>query len=168
MYILAIIALIGFIFRLQAINLKGHLKYYDYDREIAKKYEIYSMCTESAKYTLYHFIGIFLSVISIVSSVVGNLILTTIFSCCVVVYAFIYGYRYERHITIANENEKKCVFLLNHIIDLEDKEDYQWKTSPKDATDIYYLYLCCNHDKMTLLFDLIPLFLLVLSLTPSI
>ena len=163
MYILSAFALIGFIFRLQALNFKGYLKFYDYNKELAKKYEIYSMCTESRRYELYYLIGMLLSVAVLVSSLVDNFILTSTIAGCCSIYALLYGLKFERYIQKANKNEKRCVYLLNHIIKLDSKEDCECKANAKDADDIHTLYLCCNHDKMTLLFDLVPLFLLVLS-----
>ena len=157
-------ALIGFIFRLQALNFKGYLKFYDYDREIAKKYEIYSLCTESQRYELYHFIGMLLSVVSFVSSLAENSILNVIFICCCFVYALLYGLKFEKYIREAGKNEKKCVYLLKHIVNLNGSKDYEMNTIPEDASAIHFLYLCCNHDKMTLLFDLVPMLLLALSI----
>ena len=164
MHILAIIALLCFIFRLQAHNFKGYLKFYDYDREIAKKYGIYSMCIERRRYELYHVIGMLLSVAIVVAAFVDNFKLTSVFAGCCFIYALIYGIKSEKYIQEASHNEKRCVFLLKHIIDLNGAKDYEEKTTPEDATDIHFLYLCCNHDKMMLLFDLVPLLLLLSSL----
>lgn len=162
MCILSAIALIVFIYRLQALNFKGYLKFYDYDKKLANKYEIY-LFTENNKYGAFHFIGIALSIAAIVSSFIKSIIPVTIFCVCFFAYALLYAIKFENMITTASKNENRCVFLLSHIIELGEKEDYEWKTNPEESDEIRNLYHCCKHDKMTMLFDLLPLIVLGLS-----
>lgn len=164
--VISIVALIAYIYRLQALNFRGYMKFYDYDRDLARKYELY-LFTENNKYRTFHFIGIALSVVAIVSSFVKSMILTIIFCICFFVYFLLYSIKFEDKITAASKNENRCVFLLSRMVELSEKEDYEWGTKSNESDEIRNLYHCCKHDKMTMLFDILPLIVLGLAVLTS-
>lgn len=174
---IATISLIFFIFRLSSHHFDGYLKYHDFDREIAEKFEIYSLCIESKKYTWFHKIGITLSSLAILCSfldltTIYGIIISSLFWMCGFVFILFYVFKFEKRIKAAAANEFRCVRLLNSFIYSTTKGQYSnnpkfmyWNNvEAKEADAIENLYLCCQFDRNMLIWDLATLGLFALSL----
>ena len=174
---IAIISLIFFIYRLSSHKFEGYWKYHDFDRNIAEKYGIYSLCIEGKKYTWFHKIGIILSLIGIVCSFCDSAqlygrIIISLYWICGFTFSFLYPLKFEKMIREAKANEFHCIHLLNSYIYVTTEGKYSWNhrwkyednVDAKDADAIEELYLCCRFDRDMLIWDAIALGLFALSL----
>ena len=174
---IAIISLIFFIYRLSSHKFKGYWKYHDFDRNIAEKYGIYSLCIEGKKYTWFHKIGIVLSSLVFVLPFFDVLIpyyevVSSLVALCGFTFVMFYTFKFEKTIKTASTNAWKCINVLNSYIYTTTKGQFSNRPSwiyykdveAKEADEIETLYLCCQFDRDMLIGDAIALGLFVLSL----
>lgn len=174
---IAIISLIFFIYRLSSHKFKGYWKYHDFDRDIAEKYGIYSLCIEGKKYARFHLFGIVLSALVLVLSFFVfatpyKEIIESLIFMCGFVFVMFYSFKFEKTIKTASANVRNCINVLNSYIYTTTKGQYSNRPSwiyykdveAKEADEIETLYLCCQFDRDMLIGDAIALGLFVLSL----
>lgn len=173
---IAIFSLIFFGCRLASHKFKGYCKYHNFDRNIAEKYGIDSLCIEGKKYTLFHLFGIVLSALASVLSFFDVLpyyeVVCSLVASCGFVFVMFYTVRFNKMIKEATANQFHCVRLLNSYIYTSTKGKYSNNPSyiyskdieAKEADEIETLYLCCQFDRDMLIGDAIALGLFALSL----
>lgn len=174
---IAIISLFFFVYRLSSHKFKGYWKYHNFDRDIANKYGIDSLCIEHEKYTWFHIIGIVLSSLTFVFlvfdvSIPYSKIINSLIFMCGFVFILFYSFKFEKTIKTASANARNCINVLNSYIYTTTKGQYSNRPSwiyykdveAKEADEIETLYLCCQFDRDMLIGDAIALGLFVLSL----
>lgn len=174
---IAIFSLIFFGYRLASHKFKGYWEYHNFDRVIAEKYGIYSLCIEGKKYARFHLFGIVLSALVIVLSFFDVLIpyyevVSSLVALCGFTFVMFYTFKFEKTMKEATANLFHCVRLLNSYIYTTTKGQYSNRPSyiyskdieAKEADEIETLYLCCQFDRDMLIWDAIALGLFALSL----